>query len=119
MLLAWMQVLEAQQAQAYPSYFNAVVLLLLVIGALGWLVACVLGFTRARACGPAARWFALASACMLLFHLHIVLIGIASASGAGSAAVALTAFVFLFVVLAAVCAILGFTRCTNTEELEP
>jgi TRAP-type C4-dicarboxylate transport system permease large subunit len=115
MLLVWMQALQAQQAQAYPSYFNPVVLLLLVLGALGWLVAAVLGFSRARAAGPAARWFALAAACMLLFHLHILLIGIAGAGGAVTSAVALTAFVPLFVVLASACAILGFTRSTTPE----
>jgi len=112
MLLASMQALEAQQAQAFPSYFNLAVVLLLVVGALGWLVACVLGFTRARACGPAARWFGLASACMLLFHLHIVVVGVAIAQRAASA-YALGAFVLLFVVLAALCAIVGFTRLTG------
>ena len=108
MFLAWMQTLEAQQAQAFPSYFNPVVLILLVLGALGWLIATVLGFSRARAHGPTARWFALASACMLLVHLHILLIGVAGASGANSSAVALTAFFPLFILLAAFCAILGF-----------
>lgn len=115
MLLASMQALQAQQAQSFPEYFNPVVLLLLGAGALCWLIATVLGFARTRGHGPAARWFALAAACMLLFHLHILLIGIAGAQRAGSTAVALTAFVPLFVVLAAVCAIVGFTRFTSPE----
>jgi hypothetical protein len=107
--------MQTQQAQSFPGYFNLVVLLLVVLGALGWLVACVLGFSRARAHGPAVRWFALAAACMLLFHLHIVLIGLASAQGANSSAAALTAFVLLFVVLAAVCGIVGFSRLDNPD----
>ena len=111
-----MQTLQAQQSQAFPSYFNLVVLLLLALGALGWLVACVLGFTRARACGPAARWFALASACMLVFHLHIVVIGVAIARGGGATAYGLAAFVLLFVVLAAACAVFGFTRLSSPGQ---
>ena len=110
MLLAWMQTLQAQQSQAYPSYFNPVVLVLLVLAALGWLIATVLGFSRARTHGATARWFALASACMLLFHLHVLLVGVATAAGAISSAVALTAFFPLFIFLAALCAILGFAR---------
>jgi hypothetical protein len=116
MLLAWMQTLQPQQSPSFPAYFNLVVLLLVVLGALGWLVASVLGFSRARTHGPAVRWFALASVCMLLFHLHIILIGLASSQGAGSAAATLTAFVLLFVVLAAACAIVGFTRLNNPEQ---
>ena len=118
MLLASMQALEAQQPQTFPAYFNLAVLLLLVVGALGWLVACILGFTRARACGPAARWFGLAAACMLLFHLHILLVGVATAAGAVSSAVALTAFFPLFIFLAALCAILGFAspKAVNRES---
>jgi hypothetical protein len=115
MLLASMQALQAQQAQSFPGYFNLVVLLLLILGALGWLVAAALGFSRARAYGPAVRWFALAAACMLLFHLHILLIGVAGSQGANSSAVTLTAFVPLFIVLAAACAILGFTRFNHPE----
>lgn len=114
-LLAWMQALEAQQANAYPSYFNPVVLVLLALAALGWLVATVLGFSRARAHGSAGRWFALASACLLLFHLHVLLIGVATAAGAVSSAVALTAFFPLFIALAALCAILGFARPHTPE----
>ena len=110
MFLASIQALEPRQAQSFPEYFNLVVLLLLVLGALGWLVAAVLGFSRARAAGPPARWFTLAAACMLLFHLHVLVIGIAGARGAGPTAVALTAFSPLFIALAAACAILGFTR---------
>jgi len=113
MLLASIQALEARQTQAGPEYFNLVVLLLLVLGALGWLVATVLGFSRARAAGPAARWFALASACMFLFHLHLVVVGVVLSQRAVGTAYTLGAFVLLFVFLAAVCAIIGFTRFTN------
>lgn len=115
MLLATIQALDARQSQSFPEYFNLVVVLLLVLGALGWLVATALGFSRSRAAGPAARWFVLASACMLLFHLHVLVIGIAGARGAGPTAVTLTAFSPLFIVLAAACAILAFSRLGGRE----
>lgn len=104
--------LQAQADQAFraPSYFTTVVLLLLVGGALAWLVAAVLGFTRARVYGSAARWFALAAVCMLLFHLHIILVGFAMAQRSSESVLSLGAFFNLFVLLAAVCAIIGFTR---------
>lgn len=115
-MILLMQTLQAQQSQAYPTYFNLTVLVLLGLGALGWLVATVLGFARGRGAGAAARWFALSAACMLLFHLHVLVIGVAGARRAGDAAVALTAFVPLFIVLAAACAVIGFTRLNHPPE---
>src|SRR5467141_5465081 len=57
-----------------PSYFGPVVITMLVAGAVGWLVAAVLGFARARAFGASARWFSFASVCLLLFHLQFLLL---------------------------------------------
>jgi hypothetical protein len=86
---------------------------LLAGGALGWLVAAVLGFTRAR--GPAARWFALAAVCLVIYHLQWIVLGLAMTGRGTDSVLSLGAFFNLFVLLAAVCAILGFTRLTGPE----
>ena len=96
-----------------PSYFPWVVLGLLGVGALGWLVAAVLGFARARAFGSSARWFALAAICLILFHLQLLVLGIGVAGNDTSLVLGVGAFLNLFVVLGALCAIVGFTRLTN------
>lgn len=101
-------------AQAYtlPSYFETVVLVSLGLGALSWLVAAVLGFTRARAFGASARWFALSAACLVIFHLQLVVFALVFDSDP-SLGLSLGAFFNLFIVLAAFCAIIGFKRLTD------
>lgn len=103
----------ADQTYRAPKYFAPVFLVLLVCGALGWLVAAVLGFTRARVFGAPTRWFALASVCLLLFHLHFLLLGLGFLSNDSDLTLSIGAFIDLFPVLGAVCAIIGFTRLTN------
>ncbi|MCA1632625.1 MAG: hypothetical protein LC802_02640 [Acidobacteria bacterium] len=114
MLNASLLAFQAQGDQAFraPSYFQWVFLLLLACGGLGWLVAAVLGFTRARVFGSSARWFALAAVCLILFHLHIFVMGFALAQGS-DLVLSLGAFLNVFVVLGAVCTIIGFTRLTD------
>ncbi len=108
-------VFQAQESQAYraPTYFIPVALALLSLGALGWLVAAVLGFTRARVFGAAARWFALASVCLVIYHLQWVLLAVGIMDQSTDTVLSVGAFFNLFVALAAVCAIIGFTRFTN------
>lgn len=115
MLVASMLAFQEQADQAYrvPTYFRWVFLLLLVCGALGWLVAAVLGFARARAFGSSARWFALAAICLILFHLHFIVLGFAMTQESSDLVLQVGAFLNLFVVLGAVCTIIGFTRLTN------
>ncbi len=115
MLQASLLAFQAQADQAYraPTYFIPVALLLLSLGALGWLVAAVLGFTRARVLGASARWFALASVCLLIYHLQWVLLAVGIMDQGTDMVLSVGAFFNLFVVLAAVCAIIGFTRFTN------
>lgn len=98
-----------------PGYFRIVLLGLLALGAVGWLVAAVLGFARARAFGPATRWFALAAVCLIIYHLQWILFAfvIANSENNPDMALAVGAFFNLFVVLGAVCAIIGFVRLTN------
>ena len=59
-----------------PSFFAPVALGLLVAGGVGWLMAVVLGFARARAFGPSTRWFSFAALCLLIYHIQFILLGI-------------------------------------------
>ena len=95
-----------------PGYFQLVFLSLLALGAIGWLIAAVLGFARARAFGPATRWFAFAAVCLIIYHLQWILLAYAMVNSPNSV-LAVGAFLNLFVVVAAVCAIIGFVRLTN------
>jgi hypothetical protein len=110
MLQALFLAFQAQADQAYraPTYFVPVALLLLSLGALGWLVAAVLGFTRARVFGASARWFALASVCLLIYHLQWVLLAVGIMDQGTDMVLSVGAFFNL-----SVCAIIGFTRFTN------
>jgi uncharacterized membrane protein YhdT len=105
----------AMLAQTYtkPSYFGAVVVLLLVAGIVGWIIAAVLGFARARAFGPSTRWFALASVCLIIYHLQFLALAVAAIQNDPDLALSVGAFFNLFVVLASICAILGFVRLTD------
>jgi hypothetical protein len=113
-------VLLQQQIRAtQPNYFLPVVVLLLIAGGVGWLVASVLGFARSPAFGPSARWFSYAAVCLVIYHLHFVLFGIIAVLGISQNSIDLNmalgvgAFFNLFVVLGAICAIMGFVRMTN------
>jgi hypothetical protein len=96
-----------------PSYFAPTILGLFVLGALGWLIAAVLGFARARAFGPSTRWFSFAAVCLLLFHLQFLALGFGVITKDDNLVFTLLTFFNLFVILAAVCAIMGFIRLTN------
>jgi uncharacterized membrane protein YqjE len=97
-----------------PGYFRLVLLGLLALGAVGWLVAALLGFARARAFGPAARWFALAAVCLVIYHLQWLLLAFVIAnSNSPDMVLAVGAFFNLFILLGAVCAIIGFARMTS------
>jgi hypothetical protein len=96
-----------------PGYFAPVVLSLLVLGAIVWLIAAVLGFARARAFGPSARWFSFASVCLILFHLQFIALGFGVLTKDNDLVFGLLTFFNIFVLLAGVCAIVGFIRLTN------
>lgn len=95
-----------------PSYFQYVFLGLLALGAVGWLVAVVLGFARARAFGPAVRWFAYAGICLILYHLQWIFLAFALVNSPNMV-LAIGAFLNLFIVLGAVCVVMGFVRLTG------
>jgi uncharacterized membrane protein YhdT len=91
-----------------------VIVSLLVLGLLGWLVAAVLGFARARAFSPSTRWFALSALCVLLYHLHLVVFGVLGTWERDiEKLLSFGAFFNLWNVLGGVCAIIGFLRLTN------
>ena len=97
-----------------PDYFRLVLLGLLGLGAIGWLIAALLGFARARAFGPSTRWFALAAVCLFIYHLQWLLLAFVIAnSNNPNMVLTVGAFFNLFVLIGAVCAIIGFVRLTS------
>ncbi|MGH9968670.1 MAG: hypothetical protein ACREBG_12695 [Pyrinomonadaceae bacterium] len=96
-----------------PGYFAPVVLSMLALGAVAWLIAAVLGFARARAFGPSARWFSFAAVCLILFHLQFIALGFGVLTKDNSLVFGLLTFFNVFVLLAGVCAIMGFIRLTS------
>ena len=96
-----------------PSYFIPVFVGSLLLGAVAWLVAAVLGFARARAFGPSTRWFSFAAVCLLMFHIQIIAMGFGVITNDTGLAFAILTFFNLFVILGAVCAIMGFIKLTN------
>ncbi len=96
-----------------PVYFAPVMLGMLVFGAIAWLIAAVLGFARARAFGPSARWFSFAAVCLILFHLQFIVLGFGLLTKDNSLVFGILTFFNVFVLLAAVCAIMGFVRLTS------
>src|SRR5438128_12416755 len=100
-----------------PSYFGPVFIGILVAGGIGWLIASVMGFARARAFGSSTRWFSFAAVCLLIYHIQFVLLGFVAVMGAQQndfdSVLSFGAFFNVFVVLGAFCAIMGFVRLTN------
>ena len=96
-----------------PSYFGPVVVSMLVAGAVGWLVAAVLGFARASAFGASARWFSYVALCLLFFHLQFLALAFGLFLKDATTVFALLTFFNGFVVVGAFCAIMGFIRMTS------
>lgn len=113
LLLLW----QSQDDQAFraPSYFVPLTLGLLALGALCWLVAAALGFARARVFGAPARWFALASVCLVIYHLQFLVLAAAIAGGDNDLVLGIGAFFNLFVFLGAVCAVIGLMSFTKAR----
>src|SRR5213592_1807706 len=109
--------LQPELTAKRPAYFVLVFVGSLVIGGIGWLIASVLGFARARAFGASTRWFSFAAVCLLIYHIQFLLFGFLVFLGAQQnnldSALGFGAFFNVFVVLGAICAIIGFVRLTN------
>src|ERR1041385_5014272 len=105
-------ILLAQVARTYtpPSYFLPVVVLLLLGGSVGWLVAAVLGFARARAVGSSKRWFAISAVFMVIYHVQFLLIALGLILQDPAFTLNAGAFFNICAVLAAACSIMGFIR---------
>ena len=108
-------VMLAQTETAFrePSYFAPVMLGLLVLGAVAWLVAAVLGFARAKAFGPSVRWFSFAAVSLILYHLQFVALGFSLLTKDNTLVFNLLTFFNIFVIIAALCSIMGFVRLTS------
>lgn len=117
-MLAPPLILAQSESTVYnlPPYFTWVFGLLLVAGTLGWLVATVLGFARARAFGVSTRWFALAAVCMFLYHAHWFALVFSTYSENANVIFPILASLNLFLVLGAVCTIIGFARLNSPRQ---
>lgn len=104
---------QAETRYVQPNFFLPVVVFMLTAGLIGWLIATVLGFARARAFGPSTRWFAIACVCMIIYHLQFLLLALGLIINNPDMTLAVGAFFNLFAVLASICAIIGFIRLTN------
>ena len=104
---------QTETAFKEPSYFAPVMLGLLVLGAVAWLIAAVLGFARAKAFGPSARWFSFAAVSLILYHLQFVALGFSLLTKDNTLVFNLLTFFNIFVIIAALCAIMGFIRLTS------
>jgi hypothetical protein len=97
-----------------PAYFPWVALGSLGVGGLGWLIAAVLGFARARAFGESPRWFAVAAVCLLLNQVQWVVFAVYGLNEKNTESLlGMAAFFNIFVALGAVCAVIGFMRMND------
>ena len=107
-------IMQAVPANTWMSV--VVIVSLLVAGLLGWLVAAVLGFARARAYGESPRWFAISAVCLLLYHVQWFVFAVYGINERNlENVVGMAAFFNLFVALGAVCAIVGFMRMNTAR----
>src|SRR5262245_6747366 len=117
MLVPAMLLLQAGVSAKQPAYFAMVLVGSLIVRGLGWLIAAVVGFARARASGAGTRWFSFVAVCLLIYHIQFLLLCFIAVMGAQQndfdSVLGFGAFFNIFVVAAAVCAIMGFVRLTN------
>ncbi len=113
MLIASLLLLVQAETYRTPGYFLPVALGLLLAGAIGWLVAAVLGFSRARAYGPAVSWFAMSAVCLIIYHLQFLVLAFGTFQNDSDLVLGVGAFFNLFVTLGAICMIIGFVKLTD------
>jgi hypothetical protein len=117
MLLPTLLFLQTGLSANQPTYFFPVFIGLLAAGGVGWLIAAVLGFARARAFGASTRWFSFAAVCLIIYHIQFIVLGFLVILGAPrndfDPVLNVGAFLNLFIVLGAFCAIMGFVRLTS------
>jgi hypothetical protein len=104
---------QAQSPQIQSTALVLTIVVLLGAGLVGWLAATVIGFARARF-GAATRWFALASLCLLIYHVQWIAFGLLGRGETNlNRLLSFGSFFNLFVFLGSICAIVGFLRLSN------
>jgi hypothetical protein len=107
----------AQSVPRFSSSYALLFVLFFAAGTIGWLIAAVLGFARARAFGASARWFALSAVAMFIFHLYLVVVAwLGTTETDADKLLSIGAFIIVFPALAALCAIVGFARLTDPRR---
>jgi uncharacterized membrane protein YhdT len=113
-MLSSVSLLLAQTSNTFnkPGYFETVVSALLLLGALAWLVASALGFSRVQGFGASARWFAVSAVCVVLYHIHLIFVALSAAIFANDPDMPLRigAFFNIFILLGGICMIVGLTK---------
>ena len=112
-IAAMVMLAQVETTFRQPTYFAPVMMGMLLLGAVAWLIAAVLGFARATAFGPSARWFSLSAVCMILFHIQFIVLGLGVLTKDSSLVFGILSFFNFFILVGAVCAILGFIRLTS------
>lgn len=115
MALAETVMLAQIEATREPAYFAPAILGMFLMGTIVSLVASVLGFARAKAFGPFARWFSFAAVCLLLFHLQFLVLGFGVLTRDSNLVFGILVFFNFFILLAAACAVMGFIKLTSTR----
>lgn len=110
---------QAQSPQIQSTALVLTIVVLLAAGLVGWLVATVLGFARARL-SPSARWFALSALCLLIYHVQWIAFGLLGRGEPDlNRLLSFGSFFNLFVFLGSICAIVGFLRLSNSSSSNP
>lgn len=114
MILATLTMLAQQESVVrVPSYFYPAIMGMFLLGIVMALVAAVLGFARAGAFGPSARWFSFAAVSLILFHVQFLILGFGFISDDSNLVFGILTFFNIFVLISAVCMVMGFVRLTN------
>ncbi len=112
-IAAMIMLAQVETTFRQPSYFAPVMMGMLLLGAVAWLIAAVLGFARAPAFGRSARWFSLSAVSMILFHIQFIVLGLGVLTKDSSLVFGILSFFNFFILVGAVCAIMGFIRLTS------
>jgi 4-hydroxybenzoate polyprenyltransferase len=101
---------QAETPQIQSTALFLTVIVLLALGLVGWLAATVVGFARARA-GRGAVWFALASLCLLAYHLQWIVFALVGRNATDMQGLLnFGSFFNLFVFVGSIFAVVGFLR---------
>jgi hypothetical protein len=104
---------QAETTLHKPGYFAPAIMGMFLLGGVISLVAAVLGFARAGAFGPSARWFSFAAVCLILFHIQFLALGYGKLTEDRNLVFGILTFFNLFILLAPACIVMGFVRLTS------